>query len=86
MRFPVAAVLFIVTSFIFFTWFAVSYLLITSMDDALSPTAPAGSLEVINLLPTAFGVIGIIFFVAGLLLIFVIDSLSDEPEYYFRRY
>lgn len=89
MRFPLAAVLFIVGSFIFFTFAGVSYYLMSTIDtaiDSLSPGYDATFQAIVDLLPTAFGVIAILFFVVGLLLIFVLESLSDEPEMYYRRY
>jgi len=89
MRFPLVALLFIVSSFIFFTFMAVSYLIMTNIDtaiDNLSPGYDSTFQGIVDLLPTAFGIIGILFFVVGLLLIFVLESLSDEPEMYYRRY
>lgn len=89
MRFPLAAVLFIVASFIFFTFFAVSFYFMTTVDtaiDNLSPGYDSTFQSLVDLLPTAFGVIGVIFFIVGILLIFVLDSLRDEPEYFYRRY
>ena len=92
MRFPVAALMFIVTAFIFFVCFAVSSLLIGETHDALDPyvddvTMEKGKLSYLHdLIPTAFGVIGAIFFVTGILLIFVFSSLAEEPELYYRRY
>lgn len=84
MRFPLAALFFVIGSFIFFVFWAVMSLYIDTIYDALAPTAPVGSLTVINLIPIAFGIISVIFFVAGLLVIFVMESLADEPETYYR--
>lgn len=89
MRFPLAALGFIFASFIFFVAWAVSSYLINETKDAMTPLATElGSAEyssMITLLPTVFGVICAIFFLVGILLLFVLDSLSDEPEYYYRR-
>jgi threonine/homoserine/homoserine lactone efflux protein len=40
---------------------------------------------ILNDIPMAFGIICAIFFVTGLVLIFVLESWSDEPEYYYRQ-
>ena len=88
MRFPLAAMLFLISSFIFFVSWAVSSYLITTVDDALSPLSTgfstSGFADVVTLLPWAFGILCAIFFIAGILLIFVLDSLADEPEMYWR--
>lgn len=84
MRFSIAALFFMIGSFIFFICWAVGSLVLDEFYDALAPSAPAGALDIIGLLPVAFGVISAIFFVAGLLVIFVLDSLADEPEMYWR--
>ena len=88
MRFPLASVFFIIASFIFFAIFAVSSLLITEVGDALDAIDDdlGGDYPyIVQLLPTAFGIIAAIFFVVGILLIFVLDSLADEPEMYWRE-
>ena len=88
MRFPIAALMLIVGSFIFFVFFAATSLIQTSIVDALDPLDDDLSStysDEIRLLSTAFAVIAAIFFVVGLILIFVIDSLSDESEYYWRE-
>lgn len=84
MRFSIAALFFLIGSFIFFICWAVSSLVLKEFSDALTPSAPAEALPYFTLLPTAFGIISAIFFVAGLLIIFVLDSLADEPEMYWR--
>ena len=89
MRFPLAALGFIVASFIFFVAWAVSSYLINEIKDAMTPYASDLSgteySSMLTLVPTAFGIICAIFFLVGILLLFVLDSLSDEPEYYYRR-
>jgi len=87
MRFPTAALFFLVAAFIFFAFFAISSLLLTSVDEALDNVDSGMSSDyhtIKDLLPTAFGIIGAIFFVVGIVLIFIMDSLADEPEYYWR--
>jgi len=86
LRFPLAALLFIILSFIFLVFWAFTSLLIGETSDALTPSAPSGALSTINLLPTAFGIICVIFFITGILLIFILDSFAEEPELYWRRY
>lgn len=85
MRFPLAALMFLIAAFIFFVLYAVGSLLLTEVSDALSPTATSEAADLITLISTAFGIISVVFFVAGILLIFVLDSLQDEPEMYWRR-
>ena len=89
MRFPTAALYFVITSFIFFVLWAVSSLLLSEVGSAMQPLADRLSTDnygnMINLIPWAFGIICAIFFVTGIILIFVLDSLSDEPEMYYRR-
>ena len=88
MRFPIAALLFIVLSFIFGIMWAVTSLLVNTVEDAMLPyaseLATSDASNIITLLPWAFGIICAIFFVTGILLIFVLDSIADEPEYYYR--
>ena len=90
MRFPLAAVMLVVASFIFFILFAVSSLLMTEVGDALDNVddgMPSEYTNLRNLIPTAFGIICAIFFVSGILLIFFLESTSDEYEFYpTRRY
>jgi len=90
MRFPLAALFFIVSAFVFFVFWAVSSYLISVVGVAMTPLATElGSAEYsseLTLIPYAFGIICAIFFVTGVILIFVMDSLADEPEVYYRRY
>ena len=89
MRYPIAAIGFIVAAFIFFVLWAVSSFLITTTVDAMTPLyAAVGNATLtgyLTLLPGAFAVICAIFFFTGIVLIFVLDSLSEESEYYYRR-
>ena len=89
MRFPLAALFFLITSFIFFVSWAISSYIITAVDDALTPLSTGFSTSnfsnLVTLLPTAFGIICAIFFITGILLIFIMDSLADEPESYWRE-
>jgi len=88
MRFPLAALFFLIMSFIFFVMWAVSSYLLSTVSDAITPLSPAFMASTqggfITLLPTAFGVICGIFFITGILAIFIMDSLADEPEMYWR--
>lgn len=88
MRWAAASLFFVISSFIFFIFFAVSNMIITETHDALD--ARGGDLgtgfnTILSLLPEAFLIIGVIFFLTGILLIFVLDALADEPEYYWRK-
>jgi len=68
---------------------AVTSLFITVSVDAMTPLYTAvGNATLtgyLTLLPGAFAIICAIFFFTGIVLIFVLDALSDESEYYYRR-
>ena len=89
MRYPIAALFFVIACFIFFVLWAVSSLLISEVAGAMAPLASQlGSSEYSNMLgmlPWAFGIICAIFFVSAIIIVFVLDSLGDEPEIYYRR-
>ena len=92
MRFPLAALFFVISGFIFFVCWAVASFLMTTVSDAMTPFASnlstagaAGTINTISLLSTAFGILCALFFIIGIVLIFVLDSWSDEPEMYWRR-
>lgn len=85
MRFPIAALLFVIASFIFFVLYATGEKLLDSMVTALLPTAPTEAAAIINNIQTAFGIIAALFFCVGIILIFVLDSLADEEEYYWEE-
>jgi len=88
MRFPLAALFFIVIGFIFFVIYAVSSYLINTVKDTMTPLADSlGSASYNNLLaviPYAFGIICVLFFVVGIILFFVLDATAEEPEMYWR--
>lgn len=89
MGFPRAAIVFITLGFAFLIIWAACSRIMTEIDTAVEPLDDnLGSTyeDQMNLLPAAFGIISAIFFVTGIIMIFVMESLSDEPEYYYRRY
>ena len=90
MRFAITAILFIIAVFSFFIGYSIGSLLITSVGDALDPlgddltASSETSFDAISILiSTAFGIICAII-VVMIIIIFVLDSLSDEPEEYWR--
>ncbi|GAG92265.1 unnamed protein product [marine sediment metagenome] len=89
MRFPIAALFFVIACFIFFVLWAVTSLLINEVRNAMAPLASQlGSDSYNNMLstlPWAFGVICAIFFVMAIIVVFILDALGDEPEYYYRE-
>ena len=89
MRFPLAALFFIIAAFIFFACWAVGSYLISVTGDAMAPLASdlgnANYNNLLTLLPNIFGFMAALFFIVGILLIFVLESWRDEPEYYYRR-
>ena len=88
MRFPLAALFFLISSFIFFVFFVVASVIVGETHDALLPFAQdlstGDAVNLIGLMPLALGVICAIFFLTGILLIFVLDALGDDYEYYYR--
>jgi len=85
LKFPLAALYLVIFGFVFLIMFGIGSLLLSSMDDALSPTSPDSQFDYqVDIIIAAFGVIGAIVLVTGVI-VFVVESLSDEPEYYYRR-
>ena len=82
MRFPIAALFFVIGCFIFFVYWVFGSLLTDTIRNAL-PSSNAD--YIVNMIPWAFGIICAIFFVSAIIIVFVLESLSDEPEYYYRR-
>lgn len=67
---------------------AVGYFVLTEFDTSLSTVdsdLPSGYTDVKTLLINSFGILCAIFFVAAILSIFVLESLADEPETYWRE-
>ena len=85
MRFPLAAMFFIIASFIFFVIWAVCSYMLGWAADALMPFAPAQADTTIMLLRDSFGVIAALFFIIGIILVFILDATADEPESYYRE-
>ena len=90
MRFPLAAMFFIVVGFIFLACWGVSSYLLSVVTDAMTPLAndlgQPSYTELLTTLPWAFGFICALFFVVGIVLFFVLDATAEEPEMYWRRY
>lgn len=92
LRFPIAALFFLIVSFIFFViWLIMTYML-SVFNDNLSPLGSSLSVahnasfqNILVQVNMAFGVICVLFFVMGIILVFVLESWSDEPEYYYRK-
>ena len=86
-RFPLAAIILIVISFVFFIIYAVmSFVLsvvsdmVTSNPGVLDATGQAAVASESNLLATAFGVIGLVLFIAGILVVFFFDTFKSEQD------
>lgn len=87
MRFPTAALFLVIAGFIFLAFYGVGSLLLSETSDAL--LADSADLDPqfgyqITIIIAAFGVVAAVMLVMAVV-VFVIDSLSDEPEYYWRR-
>ena len=89
MRFPAAALFFVIACFIFFVLWATSSLLLSEVSGAMQPLAyklsTSNYSDMLNMLPWAFGIICAIFFVMAIIVVFILESLSDEPEIYYYR-
>jgi len=88
MRFAITAILFVVAVFGFFVGYAVSSYLLSSVSTALEPLTDSLSTtnarDDITLLCSGFGIICALALVI-IIAIFILDSLSDEPESYWRE-
>lgn len=84
MRFSLASLFFIGVGFAFLALWGIFSFVLSEVNDALLP-GPTGASTTMELLPTAFGVLCAIFFITGIVLVFVLDSLADEPEMYWGR-
>jgi len=79
-------VFFLIAAFIFFVMWAVSSFVIDEFDTALDDIdtdLPSDYHDLKSLISSAFGILCAIFFVVGILLIFLLDALADEPEMYY---
>ena len=86
-RFPVAAVLLLVVSFVFFIiWAIMSFVLnvvsdmVTTNPGILGADGQAAVSNTANLLTTAFGVISLILFIAGVLVFFFFDVFKEKQD------
>lgn len=88
MRFAVTAILLIVAVFGFFLGYGVSSYLLSTFYDALEPHASllssTNAKDDMILISSAFGIICAIALVM-IIIVFVLDSLSDEPEMYWKE-
>lgn len=84
-RFFVVLVFFLIAVFGFFIGWGVSSYVLDLFSNALIPLAPSEADEIITLLEFAFGIICAIILVI-ICFVFFIESLSDEPETYWRGY
>ena len=83
MRWSIASIVFVAISFIFFVMYAILSKLLFEVRTALETICGFND-AILSSLQNAFMIFGIIFFVVGIVLTFVADSLSDEPELYWR--
>jgi len=86
-RFPVAAVLLLVVSFVFFIiWAIMSFVLnvvsdmVTTNPGILGADGQTAVSNTANLLTTAFGVISLILFIAGVLVFFFFDVFKEKQD------
>lgn len=85
MRFPRAAIWFVIAAFVFLIMFGVSSRIITEFTNAVDPfddNLGATYQEEIALIPYAFAIISAILFVCGIIIVFFMDALGEEYEYY----
>lgn len=89
MRWAIVAVLFLIAVFGFFVGYAVSSLLLNTVKNAMEPfgeqlTESTTYLAQNTLICSAFGFICALIFTLTVV-VYVLDSLSDEPETYWRE-
>jgi hypothetical protein len=92
-RFPVAAVLLLVVSFVFFIiWAIMSFVLsvfsdmVTTNPGVLDATGQAAVSSTASMLTTGFGVISLVLFIAGVLAFFFFDTFKEQQdEVYYER-
>ena len=86
-RFPLAAVILLVMSFVFFIIWAIMSFVLNVVSDMVTGTT--GTLDAVgqaavtseaNLLTTAFGVITLVLFICGILAIFFFDTFKSEQD------
>ena len=89
MRFPIAGLIMIVLEFIVVASWAVIKLLHDIIRDELQPlsnnlnaSSRASFLAVLDSMDLAFGVV-IVFLMILIIIVFVVDSLRQEPEQYY---
>jgi len=85
MNYVVSAVFFLVASFIFAICWAVTSFMLDEIATAMGGFAagmPAA--DTISLLSWAFGIFCVLFLLVGIVLIFILESMRDEPEYYYQ--
>lgn len=85
MRFPRAAIFFMIGAFVFLMMFAVSSRMITEFQNAVDPyddNLGATYEEEKNLIPYAFGIVAAILFIFGVIIVFFVNALGEEYEYY----
>jgi hypothetical protein len=86
-RFPVAAVLLLVVSFVFFIiWVVMSFILsvfsdmVTSNPGVLDSTGQIAVSSTVSLLSTGFGFISLVLFIAGILTVFFFDTFKEKQD------
>ena len=88
MRFAIAAILVVIAVFGFFVGYGVCSYLLSSVYTSLEPFADAlsssNAKDDMILISSAFGII-CAFILVMIIVVFVLDSLSDEPEMYWRE-
>jgi len=88
MRFPIASLFFLLTSFLIFVGVVYGSMLLGTVSDAFEDEKSALDNtfeEEVDSIEIAFILIGIFCLVMGIVL-FIYDALADEPEEYFRGY
>lgn len=93
-RFPLATVILLVLSFVFFIiWAVMSFVLdvvydvVTTDNGLLDATGQAAVTGIADMVTTAFGVFALVLFVAGILVFFFFDVFRTESDvvYYEER-
>lgn len=88
MRFAITAILVVIAVFTFYVGYSVCTFLLSSIYNSLEPFAltlsSSNAIDDMKLISGAFGII-CAFIVVIIIVVFVLDSLSDEPEMYWKE-
>ena len=85
MRFAFSSIFCIITGFVFLLMWGVTSYFLNEVKDAMTPYLTGTTYSnYITLIPTAFGISAALFFIVGIVLFFIVDTMSEDYEGYYR--